>query len=506
MLVSPDVSKAPGASAKGLRRTAIAATLSLAFVATGASSAFARGAPDSFADLAEEVVPAVVNISVTQAQPSLAAGSGAGREGFSLPEGSPFQEFFERFYGDQNNQVPMPRQRPHQAQGVGSGFIIDAEGYVVTNHHVVDKADAVTVTLSDGRSLEADIIGSDRRTDLALLKVEAEDPLPFVAFGDSDEVRVGDWVMAVGNPFGLGGTVTAGIVSARGRDLRGDTLVDFLQTDAPINRGNSGGPAFDQNGTVVGINTAIYSPNGGSIGLGFAIPSNDAIAVLAQLRANGKVERGWLGVRIQPVTEEIAQSFDLEEARGALIASVEEDSPAENAGLRAGDIVLAWNGKAVEKVKDLSRHVAATSVNAESDVEVWRNGKSIDLEVVTGAYPEQQASIASGHRRVLPSGAVEVPETGLAVAPLTDARRNSYGLEEDVTGVVVTEVTPDSQAAQAGLRSGDVITGIASDAVEEPKDLINEIQAAQETGQDSVALLVIRKGGQSFVSLPLKQA
>ena len=506
MHTTATLTKMPGASARPVRRAAVAAALSLALMTTGVSTAFARSAPDSFADLAEAVLPAVVNISVTQGERSPMSGTHPNMERMPFPEGSPFQDFFERFYGNETPQMPAPRQRPHKAQGVGSGFIIDADGYVVTNQHVVEGADEVTVTLSDGRSFEADIIGGDRRSDLALLKVEAEEPLPFVAFGDSDQVRVGDWVMAVGNPFGLGGTVTAGIVSARGRDLRGDTLVDFLQTDAPINRGNSGGPAFDQNGDVVGINTAIYSPNGGSVGLGFAIPANDAVAVLAQLRENGKVERGWLGVRIQPVTEEIADGFDLDSARGALIASVEEGSPAEDAGLRAGDIVLSWDGKTVEKVKDLSRLVAATPADAESGIEVWRNGKSLDLQVVTGSYPEQQAAMAPERRRDLPSGSFDVPDTGLAVAPLTKDRRDRMGLESGVAGVLVAEVEPDSKAAEVGLRSGDVITGVASDAVATPKDLIRVIKEARKSGQETVALLVLRQDGQSFVSLPLGKA
>lgn len=503
--ISPRTQR-PGLTASKNRRGVVVVALSLSLLVTGTSAAFARGAPGSFADLAEQVSPAVVNIAVTHALQTAESRGGAqgGLEPFM--EESPFQEFFERFYGNQTPQAPMPRQRPHRSGGVGSGFLIDAEGYVVTNLHVVDKAAEVTVTMSDGRSFDADIIGSDRRTDLALLKVEAEEPLPFVAFGDSDEVRVGDWVMAVGNPFGLGGTVTAGIVSARGRDLRGDTLVDFLQTDAPINRGNSGGPAFDQNGNVVGINTAIYSPNGGSIGLGFAIPSNDATSILAQLRESGKVERGWLGVRIQPVTEEIAEGFDLDKPRGALIASIEEDSPAEGAGLRAGDIILTWNGKDVAKVKDLSRLVAATPTDVESELAIWRGGETIKLQVVTGTYPEQQAAIASDNVRVLPTGIVEIPKTGLAVAPLTEERRDRFGFGEDVFGVLVAEVKPHSNAAKAGLRSGDVISGIASDAVEGPEDFVEGIESSLEAGHEAVLLLVLRAGNQSYLSLPLNQA
>ncbi len=493
---------ARGATSRRLGRAAAGATLAVALV-TG-SGTWARAAPDSFADLAEQVSPAVVNISVLQErQPQEFRGG----QGMPFPPDSPYHEFFERFFGPEGPRSQRRPPRRRQARGLGSGFIIDAAGYVVTNHHVIDGAEKITVTLSDGKALEAALIGSDRRSDLALLKVEPKDPLPFVSFADSDEIRVGDWVMAVGNPFGLGGTVTAGIVSARGRDLQGDSIVDFLQTDAPINRGNSGGPTFDGAGDVVGINTAIFSPNGGSIGLGFAIPANTAKPIIAQLRATGKVARGWLGVRIQPVTEEIAEGFGLDDARGALIASVEYDSPAERAGLRPGDVVLAWDGKPVEKVKDLSRLVAATAKAHESEITIWRDRGEATLAVVTGALEEQRVGAAAGPSQpVLPSGLTAVPETGLAVAELTDDRRRRFGVAPEIEGVLVAEVAPGSQAAEAGLRQGDVIESIDLAPVAGPAELAEEVIELRDAGRDVVPLMISRQGGKSFLSLRIGAA
>ena len=357
-------------------KLAATSVVALSLLAYAAQPASASATPGSFADLAEQVSPAVVNISVEKNISGVDFNAGNAPQ---MPEGQG-REFFERFFGEQMPQTPqMPQGRPQQSTGVGSGFIIDEGGYVVTNHHVIDGANKITVTLADGETLEAELIGSDARTDLALLKIESDEKLPYVEFGESDEVRVGDWVMAVGNPFGLGGTVTVGVVSARGRDLRGGSLVDYVQIDAPINRGNSGGPTFNQEGEVIGINTAIFSPTGGSVGIGFAIPADDAEDIIADLRDDGQITRGWLGVRIQPVTAEIAKGFGLEDEKGALIAKVEPESPAEKAGLKAGDVILAWDGEEVERFRDLPRFVASSDADAEVDVTIWRDRAETSL-------------------------------------------------------------------------------------------------------------------------------
>ena len=360
-------------------RLAIATFVASALLAAGLSQAEAGERPESFADLAEQVSPAVVGVEIARA----AGPDHSNRSPFA--PGSPYREFFERYFGDLPTPHPQGWQpnsdRAHGMpgrQGLGSGFIVDEKGYVVTNNHVIADAETIHVTLDDGRRLEATLIGRDPRTDLALLKVESATPLPHVAFGGSDEVRVGDWVMAVGNPFGFGGTVTVGVVSAQGREMNGrngGALVDFIQIDAPINRGNSGGPTFNLEGEVIGINTAIFSPNGGNVGIGFAIPADQAEAVIADLRDDGKVARGWLGVRIQPVTDEIAEGFGLEAPEGALVAEVTPSSPAEAAGLASGDIILSWDGGAVERLRDLPRLVAATPAGQSVAVDLWRQVK-----------------------------------------------------------------------------------------------------------------------------------
>ena len=455
--------------------------------------------PESFSELAKAVTPAVVNIAA-----STAAGASPGPElPFDLPEDSPLQKFFEPFR-DRMGETPDGRAAPRRATGLGSGFIIDPAGYVVTNDHVVTGASGVTVRLDDDSVYPAAVVGTDPKTDLALLKIEAERPLPAVAFGDSDQAEVGDWIMAVGNPFGLGGTVTAGIVSARGRNINAGPYDDYLQIDAPINQGNSGGPLFDMEGKVIGVNTAIYSPNGGSVGIGFAIPSEVASDVIAELREHGKVDRGWLGVRIQAVTPEFAEGFRLDEAKGALISSITPESPAAEAGLETGDVILSWDGKAVEDLKDLPRLVAFTPVGKTVEVEIWRDGGRETLEVVTGRAPgEQKLAAIDGSKD---SDEARLPGTGLTVATLTDESRARFGIDENIEGVVILRVERSSLAAGEGLRRGDVIRSLASEAVETAADAKREIEQIKAEGLEVVTLLVSRDGVETFFALRLRNA
>jgi serine protease Do len=493
-----------------------AAALAVA-VLTAAAVPAARAAPDSFADLAEKVKPAVVNIVAEQGGgPPVAAGPGPRLP--ALPEDSPFREFFERFFGREFGD-PRPGQPPGQPRrgpavvGVGSGFIIDADGHVVTNYHVVENARQLTVTLASGGSLAAKLIGTDPRTDLALLKVEAGRRLPYVEFGDSSKVRAGDWVLAVGNPFGLGGTVTAGIVSARSRDIPGGlnipggALVDYLQIDAPINQGNSGGPTFDASGKVIGVNVAIFSPSGGNVGIGFAIPADTAREVIAALKKDGKVERGWLGVQMQPLTPELAQGFGLEKASGALIAGVEARSPAARAGLTAGDIITAWNGKAVESSRELARMVADTKPGAMVDVGVWRAGRERTVSVKTGEMAERTAAGPRPAQNA--GGAAEngaVPGTGLAVTDATPAVRARYGLAGDTDGAVVIRVEPDGPAARTGIRPGDVITRVGDKKVDDAAGVAAAVAKAREEGRGAVVMMIERGDNERFVALKLDKA
>lgn len=356
--------------------------------------ASAASMPGSFADLVQRVKPAVVNIATTEKVDGRSE-MAPDMPGMPFPPDSPMGEFFRRFFGP---GATMGQSRPREVHALGSGFIIDPDGYVVTNNHVIDGADEITVILEGGDRLEAKVVGRDAKTDLALLKIDADEPLPYVSFGDSDAARVGDWVVAVGNPFGLGGSVTAGIISARGRDIHAGPFDDFLQVDAPINRGNSGGPLFSTSGEVIGINTAIYSPNGGNVGIGFATPSSLARTVIAQLREKGSVERGWLGVTIQSVTDDIADSLGLDEAEGALVSKVLPDSPAASAGLQQGDVILALNGQRITRFKTLPRLVAEAKTGKPATVTVWRDGREKDVTVTIGRMPEDTASLMGSDR------------------------------------------------------------------------------------------------------------
>jgi serine protease Do len=423
-------------------RTARALLLASAFVFPAVMPPFvapavARGAPDSFADLSASLLPAVVNISSTQATQQRA--DRGGPEVPSFPPGSPFEQFFKDFLernrpgqegrrGGREQDGPREGQRSPgtppggRATSLGSGFVIDPAGYIVTNNHVIDGADEISVTFTDNTTLKAKLVGKDERVDLALLKVETDKPLRAVPFGDSDASRVGDWVLAIGNPFGLGGSVTAGIVSARGRDIRQGPYDDFIQTDASINRGNSGGPLFNMDGQVIGINTAIYSPSGGSVGIGFSVPSNLAKSVVAQLREFGRARRGWLGVRIQQITPDIAESVGLKETQGAMIAGVNEGGPADNAKIRAGDVILKFNNQDVKDMRALPRIVAETAIGKDVPVEVWRDSKRITLQAAVGELPEdvQQASTSSTPNRAAPSRTAEISGLGARLSPITD--------------------------------------------------------------------------------------
>jgi serine protease Do len=479
-----------GTAARARRPLAAVAAGGLAILLLGPAQA--AQAPDSFASLAEKVTPAVVNIS-TQRQIS---DRNVGPRGlpFGFPEGSPFEEFFRRF---EDQGRPSPGR---SAMALGSGFIIDPAGYVVTNNHVVDSATNIDVTLTTGRTYPAKLLGADAKTDLALLKIDSPDPLPAVSFGDSDSLKVGDWVMAVGNPFGLGGTVTAGILSARGRDLHAGPFDDFLQIDASINQGNSGGPTFAMNGEVIGINTAIASPNGGSVGIGFAVPSNIAKPVIAALREHGEVSRGWLGVQIQSVTPEIADAVGLEQPKGAIVSDVLPDSPAAKAGLRRGDIITAFDGKPIDELRDLPRLVAAAAIGGKAEVTVWRDHSERTVSVTIAKLQDDEVA-ANDRTPDDPGGVQPVDSLGLSLARLTPDLRQQLGIPDNIDGVVVMAVDDTSSAAEQGLQPGDVIRQVGSESVTRPQQVESLAQAARAENRQALLLLVNRGGNEIFVAL-----
>lgn len=449
------------------------------------------------ADLIAAVKPAVVNISVTGHQTS---GPGpAPAPQFRMPPGSPFGEFFRKHFG-QPPVAETPHSHAREFRAVGSGFVISEDGYVVTNNHVIQQAEQVNVIVDDGTSYRASIQGRDPKTDLALLKIKPNKPLPFIEFGDSNQARVGDRIVAIGNPFGLGGSATTGIISARGRDIKSGPFDDFIQIDAPINQGNSGGPLFDLNGQVIGINTAIFSPNGGNVGIGFAIPSSQARTIIAQLRNNGHVERGWLGVQIQMLTRELAESMDLPSEQGALVASVVARSPAARAGVRAGDVILSFNGQTIGQMKDLPRLVAQARSDQTISMEVWRGGKKRHLNVAIGKAPEtiKQAAYQPG------SGGSNDGKLGLALAPLTDENRGQFGVDGTLRhGAVIVDVRNGSPAAEIGLRPGDVITRVGQSDVSGPQQVIDAVKRLSAAQDSKLLLLVNRRGNAQFITLDL---
>ncbi len=457
------------------------------------SAVQARSAPESFADLAEILLPTVVNIQTSQ---MIEGGQAEQFEEF-------FKEFFER--RGEGGEPPPPQQR-RRGSSLGSGFIIDSSGYIVTNHHVIADADEVEVVLSDGTSLEATIVGSDKDTDLALLKVEASTPLPATTWGDSDETRIGDWVIAIGNPFGLGGTVTAGIVSARQRDINAGRYDNFIQTDAAINKGNSGGPMFNLDGQVIGVNTAIFSPSGGSVGIGFATPSSMARNIIAQLRTTGEVRRGWLGVRIQNVTDELAEGLRLDRPRGALVAAVTEGGPAEVAGIEQGDVILEFNGREVPEMRRLPGMVAETSVGSTVDVTIWRKNEEKELRVKIGELEAEEVAAAPATTTPMESAPKEMESLGLALGEITPELRSRFALDEAAKGVVVTDVKEGSSGAEKGLKAGDVIVEVDQEEVSTPSDVVEKVERAKSEGYRVVTLLVFRQGDFQWVAVRIDQS
>ena len=471
----------------------------LFFVVT--TAAHAAPTPEGFADLADKLLPAVVNISTTQV-------SKAGDRGVEMPQ---FPPPFDELFRDMERQKGHGRKDkgnapPQKSTALGSGFLIDAAGLVVTNNHVVADADEITVILHDERSFSAKLIGRDSKADLALLKLEnVTTKLPFVSLGNSDEMRVGDWVIAIGNPFGLGGTVTAGIISARARNIQAGPYDDFLQTDAAINKGNSGGPLFNTKGEVIGINTAIFSPSGGSVGIGFSIPSNLAKPILADLQKFGKTRRGWLGVQIQSVSDDIAESLGLKDKHGALVAKVFNDSPASRAGFKAGDLITKFDGKDINEMRRLPRIVAETPIGRAVDVEALRDGKTLHLKLTVGELPDDPKEVAEAKAETKSSKAKEpasvaVKSVGLTLMALTPATRQQFELPDDITGVVIADA--QSPAAEKGIEAGMMLLEVKHEAVNSPQEAVKKIEAAQKAGQKAVLLLIQDPSGTRYVAVP----
>ena len=509
------------ANFRRLRRSAFAAftavAIALPVTLAGVPHAGARG-PDGIADAAEAVIDAVVNISTSQTVDV------RGGQMPQLPPGSPFEEFFEEFFknrrgqggqggqggqnrpggqGENQNRTPNPRR----VNSLGSGFIIDAAGIVVTNNHVISEADEVSVILNDGTRLKAEILGRDQKTDIALLKITPTKPLKAVKFGDSEKLRLGEWVIAIGNPFSLGGTVTAGIVSARNRDINSGPYDNYIQTDAAINRGNSGGPLFNLDGEVIGVNTAIISPSGGSIGIGFAVPSKTVVAVIDQLRQFGETRRGWLGVRIQQVTEDIAESLSIKPPRGALIAGIDDKGPAKPAGIEPGDVVVKFDGRDIKEMRDLPRIVADTAVGKDVEVIVIRKGKEEKKIVKLGRLEdgEKQAALAA-KKEAVPEPKSTVKKTlGLDLANLNDELRKRYKIKDSVKGVVITGVEENSPAAEKRLSAGAVIVELQQKAVTNAADFQQRIDKLKKEGKKTAVLLVASPDGDTtFVAIGLQ--
>jgi serine protease Do len=469
------------------------------FISLAYSAANAAPAPESFADLVEKLTPAVVNISTTQTIEGSANPLG---ELFSqTPEGtSPedLPELFKKFYGE-NDGVER------KSTSLGSGFVLSPDGYIVTNQHVVEKADEITVIFSDDTKAIAKLIGKDTKTDLALLKVDVNKKLDFVKWGSSDKSRVGDWVIAIGNPFGLGGSVSAGIISARARDINAGPFDDFIQTDAAINRGNSGGPLFNINGEVIGINSAIFSPSGGNIGIGFALPEAMAEPVIQQLKETGHIIRGWLGVKIQTVTEEIAESIGLKDAKGALVLEVSENSPAAKAGIQAGDVILSFDDKELVAMKKLPRIVADTPIGKKVPVEVWRKDKKKTLVVTISELKDDEDKVASvKSNKDNKKESLDASKTilGLGIKDIDENVRKHFNIGKDVKGVVIVKIDPESAAAQKPLRKGDVIIAVGQEQVLNTADAEKLVKNALDSKRKSVLLLINRGGDSLYIAIP----
>ena len=486
-----------------LGAAALAAALLVGVAIDGVSPAQSKGAPDSFADLSDSLIDAVVNISTSQR----VAGSGNVPMP-QVPPGSPFEEFFDEFF-DRDDEDEKDNDRPRRVNSLGSGFVISEDGIIITNNHVIAKADEIVANFNDGTKLPAELIGFDEKTDVAVLRVKPQKPLTAVSFGDSESLRVGDWVLAIGNPFGLGGTVTAGIVSARNRDINAGPYDSFIQTDASINRGNSGGPLFDMDGNVVGINTAIISPSGGSIGIGFAVPANIAKNVIDQLIEYGETRRGWLGVRIQTVTDDIAESLGMDEAAGALVAGVSDGGPAADGGIETGDVILEFDDKPVSEMRDLPRIVADTKIGKEVDVKIVRKGEEQTVKITVGRLEEGE-KVAS-----LEDGMEDEPEAqpesttvsalGLDLSDLSDELRDRYEVDGSVEGAVVVEVDPSGPAAERQIRAGDVIVEVAQEKVASAEQVSDVLEDLKGKGRKSALLLIANPAGElRFVVVPFE--
>jgi len=476
-----------------MRARLLALLLVLAAVPAGA-----RPAPESFADLADKLLPTVVNIATSQTLKQ--RGPQAGLP--DIPPGSPLADLFKNFLGPEKNQ-------PRHVTSLGTGFIIDPSGLIVTNNHVIEDAEHITATLNDGTVLPAKLIGRDEKTDIALLKVTPKKPLPAARFGDSDHARVGDWVIAIGNPFGLGSTVTAGIVSARNRDINSGPYDEFIQTDAPINRGNSGGPLFDTDGNVIGVNSAIYSPSGGSVGIGFSIPANLVRSVVTQLRQFGTAKRGWIGVRIQAVTDDLAEGLGLPSATGALINDVSKGGPAAKAGIANGDLVTTFDGKNVGDSRALPRIVAETPIGKTVNVDVLRKGKKQTVKL-TVAKLEDDKPMKAKPKTEMPAPAQgqakpksRVSQLGLSLAAIDGDARAQFKLGGNIKGVVVTDVAAESPAAEKNLHAGDVIVQVQNQAVRTPDDVARQVEADAKAGKKVELMLVNRGGDLIYVALKL---
>ena len=487
-----------------VRHGAASVALATAIIALPAWTAAARG-PENIADVAEQVIDAVVNISTSQKVDARVGNMP------DLPPGSPMEEFFDEFFKNRRGQGGPGDQdhAPRRINSLGSGFIIDASGFVATNNHVIADADEINVILNDGTKLPAELVGKDLKSDLALLRVHSDKPLKAVKFGDSDKLRLGEWVIAIGNPFSLGGTVTAGIVSARNRDINSGPYDNYIQTDAAINRGNSGGPLFNLNGDVVGINTAIISPSGGSIGIGFAVPSNTAVAVLDQLRQYGETRRGWLGVRIQQVTDDIAESLNIKPAHGALVAGVDDRGPAKPGGIEPGDVVVKFDGRDIKEMHDLPRIVADTPVGKEVEVVVIRKGKEETHTIKIGRLEDgEKLAAADAKKDAAPEQKSVVQKTlGLELSSLSDDLRKKFKVRDNVKGVIVTGVDPSVASAPADKRlsPGDVIVEVQYQSVGNPADLQTRLDALKAQGKKVAVLLVSNADGETrFVALSLQ--
>lgn len=464
--------------------------------------AHARG-PASVADLAEGLLDAVVNVSTSQKAPGGEAPGAVPMP--DVPEGSPFQDYFDEFFQNREGEGP-----PRRMQSLGSGFIIDAkEGIVITNNHVIADSDEIEVNFTDGSTLKAELVGKDPKTDLAVLKVDPErKKLTAVSFGDSNKMRIGDWVMAIGNPFGLGNTVTVGIVSALDRDINSGPYDDFIQTDAAINRGNSGGPLFNMEGEVIGINTAIISPTGGSIGIGFAIPADLALGVIDQLREFGETRRGWLGVRIQPVTDEIAASLGMDSAKGALVGGIIKGGPVDNGTIQPGDVIIKFDGKDIRNMRDLPRVVAESPVGKAVDVVIVRKGEEKTVKVTLGRLEdgEQLASAETeGDEQTPETGVATAKVLGMTIGELTDETRAEFGISDDLSGVLIAEVEENSPAAERGIEPGNVITEVSQESVATPQEVLDKIAALKNQGRKNAVLIVAAPTGElRFVSLRIE--